>query len=65
MQANTHAHVCVCVCVHVCVCVCVHSKRLYSANETYNFKEPTSGLFNRDLLQNIVSLIGIFCKRDL
>jgi len=48
-----------CVCVHVCACVCLcvcvwhtHMPLLYI--EDY-----------RSLLQNIVSFIGLFCKRDL
>ena len=49
-------------------------KRRYYAKETYNFKEPTKqshpiyvkpSLAERSLWQNIVSFIGLFCKRDL
>ena len=48
------------------------SKRQYSAKETYDFKEPTNcshpthldGI-KHDLFENIVSFIGLFCRRDL
>jgi len=55
-------------------------KRRYSAKQIHNFKEPTKrshpipeiingirkdNLQIRSLLQNIVSFIGLFCKRDL
>jgi len=53
-----------CVCVFmmcVCVCVCVYS--LTSAiGGGYGQQDR---LNHRSLLQNIVSFIGLFCKRDL
>jgi len=54
------------VCVCVCVCVCVYA---LTNVETYrvlwggcNWKAAKN---DRSLLQNILSFIGLFCKRDL
>jgi len=58
------ASVCVCVCACVCECVCVCA--------CLNLKESTNRshliwllALHKSLLQNIVSFIGLFCKRDL
>jgi len=65
--------VCVCVCVHVrvrvcvfaCICVCVY----VSVRVLFDFKYWSTKLCvlrgAGSLLQNIVSFMGLFCKRDL
>jgi len=59
----------VCVCVSVCVCECVCPRGMLS--ESGSLKAPMGWLRSvgslkyKSLLQNIVSFIGLFCKRDL
>jgi len=72
--------VCVCVvCVYVCVCACVRvcererasvpmreSACMYASHRVhlYRIHSPATHV-NAQCVQNIVSFIGFFCKRDL
>ena len=63
-----HIHMCVCVCMCVCACVCVCVCVCVHVCVYIHYRVAT---INRLLLiiclflQNIVSFIGLFCKRGL
>ena len=60
--ANVHEmHVYMCICVYICIyayvfSICIYIQGGYGQQDRLNY---------RSLLQNIVSFVGLFCKRDL
>ena len=68
-------YVCVCVCMCVCVCVCervsgnqakiLECDRVSHACSAMGRLRLIGSLNDWSLLENIVSFIGLFCRRDL
>jgi len=71
---NTYIRTYTCICIYIYVCIyiyiymyvytCVYT-HMYKVTFWSSFKRDTSRMGFWFLLQNIVSFVGLFCKRDL